>query len=72
MKKIISGDKRRKRKILKENSCSIRFQLAELARKLGANVHVTHFCDMNFRELFAAYRAHVQGNIINFNLQSYP
>ena len=66
MKKIISEDKRRKRKILKKSYCPIRSQLAtkkenkagqvELARKLDANVRVT-----NFHVLFAAYRARVQG-----------
>ena len=65
-KKTISKDKRWKRKILKENCCPIRQQLAtrktkkagqvDLARKLDANVRVK-----NFRGLFAAYRARVQG-----------
>ena len=58
-------NKRRKRKILKENCCPIRSQLAtrkkkkdgqaELARKLDASVSVT-----NFRALLTAYRARVQ------------
>ena len=66
MEKIISEDKQRKRKILKQNCCPIRSRLAtrkgkksgqaELARKLDANVRVT-----NFRVLFAVYHARVQG-----------
>ena len=65
METIISKDKRTKRKILKENGCPIRSQLAtrkkkkagqaELARKLHANGHVT-----SFRVLFATYRTRVQ------------
>ena len=61
--------KKRKHKILKENSCPIRLQLAtrknqkarraELARKLDANVRVTNIC-----VLFAAYRARVQGPLV--------
>ena len=48
-KKIISGDKRRKRQILKENSCPIRSQLAtRKKKKLGRlNLHETgleHMC----------------------------
>ena len=63
----MSRDKRRKRKILKENSCPIRSLFAkkkkkktavhaELARKREASVCVT-----NFLVLFAAYRVRVAG-----------
>ena len=58
-------NKRRKRKILKENCCPIRSQherkkagQVELARKLDANVRV-----MNFRVSFVAHRARVQGPV---------
>ena len=64
MKKIISEDQRRKRRILKKICCSIRLQITrrkkkitvqvELARKLKTKVRVTNFC-----VLFVCFSPHI-------------